>query len=285
MSNNSANNIFNIPKNLCFDSVIFDIGSNDGVDGLSLALENPHSHIFSFEPTPEMIEIIVDNYSKISAIQPIANYTLIPKAVSDFCGKTSFNVAGKSDWGCSSLNEFSPNLEKTWPGRTDLLVTNVIEVEVITLEKFINDNNIKMVLYIHSDTQGSDLKVLRSLGVFKDRLVGGVFEVASTRLQALYLNQEILEDAFSLMNKWDFNITGIRHNDPWCNEVNVYFHNPIWPENSLKNNRTAAKILHEYSLGKYGVLRKNLMKILRAINFIYQLPVQILKLFLAARNL
>ena len=63
----------------------------------------------------------------------------MPYAISNFIGKTAFHIAGQSDWGCSSLLEFSNNLDITWPGRTDFKVTETIDIEVITLKYFIEN--------------------------------------------------------------------------------------------------------------------------------------------------
>ncbi len=45
----------------------------------------------------------------------------------------------------------------------DFNVTDTIDVDVIKLKDFINDNNIDKIDYLHCDVQGHDLEVLIGL--------------------------------------------------------------------------------------------------------------------------
>jgi FkbM family methyltransferase len=96
--------------------IIFDVGANNGKTFLHHALDG--HRVYAFEPTPKLISDIKEwLHPKI-----FPNYNLIEKAISLENGKTTFNIAGQGDWGCSSLLEFSDNLEVTWAGRTDFKV-------------------------------------------------------------------------------------------------------------------------------------------------------------------
>tara|TARA_B100000941_G_C28356764_1_gene474825 strand:- start:577 stop:831 length:255 start_codon:yes stop_codon:yes gene_type:complete len=44
---------------------IFDIGSNDGSNGLAFAMLNPNIKVYSFEPNPYLKKIILGNKKKI----------------------------------------------------------------------------------------------------------------------------------------------------------------------------------------------------------------------------
>lgn len=258
---------------------IFDIGSNNGLDGLSLAIENLDCHVYAFEPVPEMRETIDLNHSILSQKFKITNFTVIPKAVSDYTGSAVFNVAGQSDWGCSSLNQFTSRdkLQTTWPGRHDLVFSDEVNCEVTTLESFIDENSIGLVRYIHCDAQGSDLKVLRGLGKNRSKCISGVFEIASTPLQALYSDADTLEDAFSELREWRFLVKRIGHNDPWCNEVNVHWANPqslLYDESLLiENNRTAHKLMKTLS-------SNTAYSVFCILNKLYQMPVILAKRYL-----
>lgn len=207
--------------------IILDIGANQGHDGLTLAINNPDCHVIAFEPVPEMVAQIHLNHQKYEQkfSRKINNYTLIDVAVSDYNGHSIFNVAGQADWGCSSLNEFSSNLDNTWPGREDFKVTNNIEVEVATLDKILDQINFDYIQYMHCDTQGSDLKVLNGMNLYRNKLIEGVIECATSKTVALYKNQHTLEDVFIDFLKWGFETIKITPNDPHFNEVNVHFKN------------------------------------------------------------
>ena len=64
---------------------IFDIGANDGFNGLVFAILNLDTTVFSFEPNPQLEKIILrnkkifENKLKIN----LQNFTLIKKAVSN----------------------------------------------------------------------------------------------------------------------------------------------------------------------------------------------------------
>lgn len=209
---------------------IFDVGANNGYDGLKLAVDNPGMHVFAFEPTPELIAAIHANKETVERMRggAISNYTLIEKAVSDFNGRTTFHIAGQQDWGCSSLLNFSEGLDRTWPGRTDFKVTRAIDVDVIRLEDFCAEKNITAIAYLHSDTQGADLRVLEGLGRYRACLKRGKIEAPGSRSVALYKEQHVLEDVVVAFLKWGFEIERITPNDEHCNELNIAFHNK-WP--------------------------------------------------------
>lgn len=194
----------------------FDVGANSGYDSIPVANANPHLQVYGFEPTPEMISVIE------SKIQHISNYHIIKKAVSDFEGTATFNVAGQGDWGCSSLLEFSDKSKTEWPGRTDFNVTQKIQVDVIRLDKFIEENQIDEIDYIHIDTQGSDLKVLKGLGEKLSIVRAGVMEAAG-KDHILYNEQNSEESSIKFLEENGFVVTGVHSNDDHRNEVNIHF--------------------------------------------------------------
>jgi len=207
--------------------LILDVGANQGHDGLRIAVANRSAHVIAFEPVPEMIQRIHANFRALTEGPdgPISNYSLVQAAVADFEGKATFNVAGQADWGCSSLNTFADDLESTWPGRTDFRVTQQIRVQVIRLDRFLARVPLEVISYLHCDTQGSDIAVLRGLGEYRENLVEGVIECATSRTVALYKEQHLLEDACFEFARWGYEIRRITANDEYLNEVNVHFRN------------------------------------------------------------
>jgi FkbM family methyltransferase len=198
---------------------IFDIGANDGAWGLDVARRLPQYNVFAFEPTPKLC----DSIRKRAISLKLANYELIEVAVSDIEGPMKFNVAGQADWGCSSLLEFSNDLDKTWPGRTDFQITEVIDVRCIRLERFVSERGISQIEFLHCDAQGADLKVLSSLGPYIDILQRGEIEAATSQSVVLYKEQHTIEDVVVFFIKNNFMIDRMTPNDIHYNEVNIQF--------------------------------------------------------------
>jgi FkbM family methyltransferase len=198
-----------------YDRIIFDVGANNGSSTIQMAYD-PRTIVFAFEPTPKMIEELQKNSHQYE------NYIIIPKAVSNYNGTSEFNIAGQWDWGCSSLLEFSDRARTEWPGRTDFRVTEVITVDVIRLDDFIEEYGIPFVTHLHIDTQGSDLKVLEGMGEYLNIVQSGVME-SGTRDDILYIGQNRLNDSVRFLINNGFNITGIYSNDVFCNEVNIQY--------------------------------------------------------------
>jgi FkbM family methyltransferase len=199
-----------------YEKIVFDVGANNGSSSVPLAIENPTYLVFAFEPTPEMIEVIK---SKIVGLE---NYVIVPKAVSDYNGTAEFNVAGNWDWGCSSLLKFSRKSQTDWPGRTDFHVTYKLNVDVIRLDTFIEENGITKIDHLHIDTQGSDLNVMKGLGEYLHIVTEGKLE-AGTSDDVLYEGQNKLNDCIKFLLLNGFKVVDVNSNDVFCHEVNVVF--------------------------------------------------------------
>jgi FkbM family methyltransferase len=196
--------------------IYFDVGANDGSSLIQLVTD-PNNIIYAFEPTPQLVKLIR------SKTHMYPNYHLIPKAVSDYEGKSVFNVAGQSDWGCSSLCHFSEGLDKTWAGRTDFKVTDQIIVDVIRLDKFVVENNITEIDYLHCDVQGHDLEVLMGFGDKINIIKRGAIEMPTNHGTKLYKQRYLAVDAVNYLEQHGFEIYKIDNNVPSGYEVNIYF--------------------------------------------------------------
>ena len=196
--------------------IFFDVGANNGHTSVPVAHDHRNTQVFAFEPTPEMIRQIE------SKISQFPNYTLTRKAVSNYEGKEVFKVAGQADWGCSSLLDFSSKSRTEWPGRTDFQVTEKIEVDVMRLDRFIEEQGIQEIDFLHIDTQGSDLNVLKGLGKYLSIVKQGALEAAA-RQDILYCGQNTQEESIQFLEENGFEILGIEINDDHHNEVNISF--------------------------------------------------------------
>jgi|TARA_B110000914_G_C15472478_1_gene451359 FkbM family methyltransferase len=200
-------------------NAVFDIGANDGLDGLGFALLNDNYYVYAFEANPELILKIKENKKKIENFFEIKlnNYEIINKAVSNFNGFADFNIS-QHDL-CSSLlpYKFVATKEK-------------IKTEVITLEKFCIERKIEAIIYIHIDTQGSDLDVLKGLASYRGKIHTGVMETMIHKKDTMYEGGSYYDDVISFFKKWQLDITKTEYNNYLKKEINVYFSN-----NNYKN--------------------------------------------------
>tara|TARA_B100001996_G_scaffold325594_1_gene271567 strand:+ start:313 stop:1083 length:771 start_codon:yes stop_codon:yes gene_type:complete len=210
------------------NKIIFDVGAYDGIDGLALAIKNPNFLIYAFEANPSLIETI--NSNKLSLEKrlgkKISNYRLFNKAVSNENKKGDFLIS-KNPTG-SSLKKFSSDLDRTWPGyrETHFHVVKKINVDVITLEKFCSENEIKNINYLHIDTQGNDLNVLKGLGKLRRNVQKGILEASIDKENALYEDNHTLKDVENYFEEHDYKIVSVNLIDKNIkNEVNIKFEN------------------------------------------------------------
>jgi FkbM family methyltransferase len=204
--------------------IFFDVGANWGTDSLDKTKNDQNIITWAFEPTPELITHLTEKSKDYSE-----RYHIVPLALSDFDGTAQFNIADSPgcDWGCSSLNTFSDNLEQTWPGRKDFKVTRTIEVQVSRFDTWYRTNGINLdkIDFFHCDTQGSDLKVLQGMGDLVGLIQEGVVECASSERAKLYKENHTLEEMINFLNEHGFEIKNQISNDCWANEINLHFVN------------------------------------------------------------
>ena len=231
---------------------IFDVGAFDGLDGLILALKNPNIMVHAFEANPDLIKVIKTNKDKIEKYKKIKinNYKIINNAVSDQNSNLIFNIAKNPT--VSSLKEFSKNIDKTWPGyrETHCTVVKKIEVKGITLEKYCIDNEIKKINFLHIDTQGSDLQVLKGLKSKLDIVEKGALEAAVNKENSLYENNHTINETEKYLIINNFEISKIENVDKNIDkEKNIYFNK----KNLYKNY----KINTKYNIRYYNRIVSN----------------------------
>jgi FkbM family methyltransferase len=176
--------------------VIIEVGANDG--GNTVQYLEACDVLYVFEPVPYLADKLrgmFEGNPKVKVIQ---------KAVSDFNGTARFGISGPNyNWnlGCSSLNEFNPDLNELWPGRPDFNMIEYIDVDVIRLDDFIKSEGIENINYLHIDAQGSDLKVLQSLGTEIQKVKAGRCEAANT----VSLYKDVDNSTYSIMKHLSLN--------------------------------------------------------------------------------
>jgi FkbM family methyltransferase len=197
--------------------IIFDVGANNG-DSCVKYCEDPNNTVYAFEPTPYLIK---------NALQPKAdyfkNFIIVPKAIGKACQNVVFNLAGHHNWGCSSIYSFNTNLQETWPGREDFYFNDKIEVEMITMKLFLEQNpEIQNIDFFHCDTQGNDIEVLEGFENHISKVKTGQIEVSGKN--PLYVSsRNTLENAKQFLEANNFEIYELCNDDPLGNEINVRF--------------------------------------------------------------
>ncbi len=209
-----------------FFNHIFDIGAFNGLDGIILALKNKNVMVHAFEANPDLIKIISENKKKIEKYKntKIKNYRINNYAISNMNKSLYFNIAKNPT--VSSLHQFSKDLDKYWPGYREPHCTFVkkIKVKGITLEKYCKDNNINNISYIHIDTQGNDLNVLKGLKNKINIVDKGVLEAAVNKKNSMYRNSHTISEVQKFLKKNKFKVSKITSAEKnISNEKNIFF--------------------------------------------------------------
>ncbi len=249
---------------------IFDVGAHNGIDGLALAEKNPDTLVNAFEANKELIKVIIQLKKKIEKRigRKIKNYRIHNVAVSNRSKLSNFYIAKNPT--VSSLHKFSKNLDKFWPGykETHCQTIKKIKVRTLTLKKFCNNNKIKSINYLHVDTQGNDLNVLRGLGDLIRIVKRGVIESSLSKKNSLYQNNHTLKETKNFFKRYNFLIKKIEPIESSAgNEVNIYY------QNKRLNNFKDLKLNYNYRyynrlLGNRTQLKDDIKDLLfRIFNF------------------
>lgn len=144
-----------IADTICFfmkeNGVFLDVGSNIGYHSLYVASNFKKSHCICFEPHPIIYKQLVRN---IKFNPNLSNISCQNLAIGDKCGKIEFYTPTRNAYnrGVSSVL-----------ANYDLLVNNdfsKIEVEIVTLDEFLDQDTKDEIAVIKIDTQGYEYEVI-----------------------------------------------------------------------------------------------------------------------------
>jgi FkbM family methyltransferase len=152
---------------------IIEVGSNSGTDTVTLASNNPECQVIAIEPTPELLSGFLYKLPK-----QVPNIKVFPFAIDLDEGIKNFNIAGYSNWGRSSLHEFTDNIHEQWEGRPDFKFTHSVDVLCIRGDKLCDMLGVKSIKYLWVDTQGNDFRTLKSFGKYLEITKAGKCEAA-----------------------------------------------------------------------------------------------------------
>ena len=172
--------------------LVLDVGANVGQSVARFKGAFPSSIIHSFEPGPEAFQKLSQN---ISGRQGVSAWNF---AVGSKVGRQRFPENTNSDM--SSFLELS--------GASWGEVTKESIVEVITIDRFLEDQNIASVDILKSDTQGYELEVFKGAEqAMRNKQIGLVyFEFI---FSDMYKNLPTFDEVFRYLIDRDFSLVSI----------------------------------------------------------------------------
>ena len=149
--------LYSIPKGLFkkylpSNPVIVDCGSHVGSDSIDLGKIFPKAEIHSFEPVPEIFQQLKINTSKYK------NIHCYPLALGDIDGKTEMFVSSLGSDASSSLLKPASHLID----HPNVLFESRIQVDILKLDTWAQENNVKKVDLLWLDMQGFEYQMLKA---------------------------------------------------------------------------------------------------------------------------
>ncbi|MEK7202857.1 MAG: FkbM family methyltransferase, partial [Patescibacteria group bacterium] len=134
--------------------IVFDIGANNGFFSIYAAKKAMDGKVYAFEPVPYLVEKI----KKTIKLNNLKNIKVENIAIGDDVSKRIFYIS-KNHNGCHSLYKRNGDLEK-------------IEISVIILEKYCEDNDIKKINFLKLDCEGAEYEIIKkeSIDFIKNRI-------------------------------------------------------------------------------------------------------------------
>lgn len=131
------------------DGIFIDVGANIGYHSLSTALLLPKAECIAFEPHPQIFEQLKANI-ELNQFKNIVPHNM---AVGDFCGSTTINLTNDTSYnrGLSTILSDS-SLENE---------SHKVDVKIMTLDEFLDQEEKKRVNVMKIDTQGYEYQVLK----------------------------------------------------------------------------------------------------------------------------
>lgn len=200
-------------------NVIFDIGANTGLYGLVAKSINSSSKIYSFEPLPGVYKFLDKNIQENSF--DINSYEL---GLSNYNGKAKVYLREGTDFAYSVTVNKKTIYDKK---------AHELEIEVMRVDSFIEQNNIKAIDLIKLDVETHEVEVLNGMGRYLNEFKPTfIIEV---------LNAEIAEKLALIFDGMGYLYFNIDDNNNSIQRVEVITKSDHW--NFLLCNEKIAKSL------------------------------------------
>ena len=183
-----------ITRDLGAELTIFDIGAFDGGTALKYQELFPESKIFSFEPFPDSFSKLVQNTKSFKNIIPIN------KGIGELEGFAKFN--SNSFAPTNSLLATHESGSTFW-GEGLLDTEKTIEIELTTIDNFVEIHGIKKIDILKMDVQGAEYLVLQGA---KKSFEKGIINMIYTEIITLptYKGQLNFDEMINLMRTYGF---------------------------------------------------------------------------------
>lgn len=193
--------------------VVFDVGANNGqsIEVFLKIFKNPH--VFSFEPNHKLYKILHNKYKNNPHVY------IFPDALGSEKGKKTLYVY-KADV-LSSLKPIEQNIAN--PFNNEIL-DDTLTCDVVSLDTFVESNNITCIDLLKIDTQGYEFEVLSGA---KNSLRAGLIKSIYIEINfvELYKDQSPPLLIFDLLFSLKFKLVGLYDLDRpnkyirWCNAL------------------------------------------------------------------
>ena len=183
-------------------NTIVEIGAHYGEDTLRFYHFFPNATIYCFEPDPRNISIIKETITDIKD-----RIKLYPFAISDKAGTMDFYQAyselngklqekykyiGDDKYKKLKLNNSgSSSLKKS--NRYDLINSQKIKVNTITLDDWFNSENIKNIDFLWIDVQGAEKEVIKGCDAVLNKIKFIQIEYGETSYEGALSKKETLD--------------------------------------------------------------------------------------------
>lgn len=186
-----------------YNPIVVEAGAFEGQYGAQVARTYPSSRVIVFEPNPRAFQTLLQN------VGGLPNVTAVQAALHAYSGTAKLHLNHGVYYNDPRLEKWSSLLEGFCLGtdRFNCFRGPSIEVPCLVLDEWCKANNIDHIDYLHLDTEGFELQILRSSPeILKTVLVIHTktnltpFRKGTTQYPELY--QFLQEQGFTMFSHW-----------------------------------------------------------------------------------
>ena len=210
------------------EALIFDIGANVGQSTNKFKSYFPKSSVFAFEPVLNTYNALLTN---ISHLDKVKSYQI---ALAKESGNFEIYHRENSEW-----NSLVPNLNKNSGNNSD---TKEL-IETVSLDEFMQKNDIAHIDFLKSDTEGFELSVLQ----------GASSALMNSKIDMLYIEvgfskedeqHTYFQEVFDLLEKFNYGFCGI-YEVSLGYDLRAYYANALFmSKEQFKKNKEIKSFLH-----------------------------------------
>ena len=193
------NNFINLEK-----KNIFDIGANIGIATIVLAKQNPNSIIYAFEPFLNSYNTLLENIN----LNNLKNIIAINKAVSNVnCIQElaiSESISGANTL-YTDIDLFKNDINNVYAINNNININNniiKINIEVISFEDFIKDNNINEIELLKIDCEGSEYDILYNNSLLLNKSIKNIVGEFHNFKKFIYKDGYNFNDLYNYIEKY-----------------------------------------------------------------------------------